>query len=286
MVDDITFNAVCIVESLPPKEVQTGRILHGYIQTQLADTSLPVDLLYSACSGVDEFRGVVASLAEKASERGLLPILHIEAHGSPSEGLCFADDSFLPWQDFCDLITPLNRATGFRLVVVIAACFGADLLSGVRLSSAAPCFAFIAPSDEIDPGEVMNSFRTLYRTMFDTLDAHKTFQALNNVRLEAGGIIIFTAQYWFDLLMSRYLIENATRHGIKEFALRRYRSARAAGEVADMTAMKRHFKAALPSIVRAYFESYFMLKEVSGNDVRFEPLWHEVDGKVKAALRH
>lgn len=132
----------------------------------------------------------------------------------------------------------------------------------------------------------MNSFRTLYRTMFDTLDAHKTFQALTDVRLEAGGIIIFTAQYWFDLLMSRHLIENATRHGIKEFALRRYRSVRAAGEVADMTAMKRHFKAALPSIVRAYFDSYFMLKEVSGNDVRFEPLWHEVDGKVKAALRH
>lgn len=286
VVDDITFNAVCIVESLPPNEAPTGRILHEYIQTQLADGNLPVTSLYSTCSGVHNFRDIVASLVEKASRNGLLPILHIEAHGSPNEGLYFADDSFLSWQDFCDLITPLNRATGFRLVVVIAACFGADLLSGVRLSAAAPCFAFIAPSDEIDPGEVMNSFRTLYRTMFVTLDAHETFQAMNKARLETGGMIIFTAQYWFDLLMSRYLIENATPSGIKEFAMRHYRIAKAAGGVADMTALKRHYRAELPIIVRAYFESYFLFKEVPGNSVRFEPLWREIEDKVKGALRH
>lgn len=286
MVDDITFNAVCIVESLPSKEVPTGRILHDYIQTQLADGNLPVTPLYSACSGVHDFRGIVASLIEKVSRNGLLPILHIEAHGSPSEGLYLADGSFLSWQDFCDLITPLNRATRFRLVVVIAACYGADLLSGVRLSAAAPCFAFIAPSDEIDPGEVMNRFRTLYRTMFVTLDAHATFQAMNKERLETGGMIIFTAQYWFDLLMSRYLTENATPSGIKELAMRRYRIVKAAGGVADMADLKRHFKAALPGVVRAYFESYFLLKEVPGNSARFEPLWREIDDKIKIALRH
>lgn len=284
MIDNITFNAVWIVESLPAKEVQTGQILHKYLQSQLADSALPVDAHYSACSGAHDFREIVASLTDAASRSNLLPILHIEAHGSPDAGLYFSDNSFLSWLDFCNLVAPLNQATRFRLVVVIAACFGADLLSGVRLSSAAPCFAFIAPSDEVDPGEVMSIFRTLYRTMFNTLDANETFQAVDKVKLETGGVIIFTAQHWFDSLMSRYLSDNVTKRGVKEFAMRQYRSAKTAGVAADMAVLKRQFKAGLPGIIRTYFESYFMVKEVPGSDARFESFWREVDGKVKASL--
>lgn len=286
MVDDITFNAIHIVESLPTAEVQTGRLLHNYIQGQLADGALPIELSYSNCPDVHEFRAIVGGLMDAISTRGLLPILHIEAHGEPDEGLHFADGSFLSWQDFCFLITPLNRATDFRLVVVVAACYGADLLSGVQLSTAAPCFAFIAPSDEIDPGEVMNRFRTLYRTMLLTLDAHKTFQAMNKERLEKGGMLVLSAQNWFDLLMTRYLRENATPRGLKDLAMRQYRRMKVAGGTSDMRRMKRHFRATLPNIVRSYFESYFMFEEIPSNRVRFEPLWREIAHKVQTALGH
>lgn len=286
MVDDITFNAICIVESLPPNEVETGRILYDYIQTQLADSKLPVAPYHSNCSGLHEFREIVAALIESATSNGLLPIVHIEAHGSPDGGLHFADRSYLSWPDFCSLITPLNRATGFRLVVVIAACYGVDLLNGVQLSKAAPCFAFIAPTDEINVAEVMNRYRAFYRTMFLTLDAHKTFQAINEEKLVEGDMIILSAQYWFNLLMTRYLTENATPNGAKEWAMRQYRLAKATGGTTDMAALKRLYKAKLPDIVRSYFESYFMLQDIPGNCVRFEPFWRNMNDKLKIALKH
>jgi hypothetical protein len=122
--------------------------------------------------------------------------------------------------------------------------------------------------------------------MFLTLDAHKTFQAMNKERLEVGGMIILSAQYWFDLLMTRYLSENATPKDVKELAMRQYRIVKESGGAADIGSLKRQFKSTLPDIVRSYFESYFMFQEIPSNQLRFGPLWREIDDKVKIALRH
>jgi hypothetical protein len=286
MEDDIRFNCILVAESLPADEPQTGRILHGYIKGILDDLEMPVQASHVAIGGVNDFSRLIDGLTVQATQVGLLPILHIEAHGSENAGLVFADESLLSWPAFCEMITPLNRATRLKLVVVVAACYGADLLSGVRLSKAAPCFAFIAPTREIDVGEVMGRFRDLYRAMLTTLDAQRTFDAMNSQRLESGVLVPQTAQHWFELLMRKYLREQVTPKYLKEMAMRQYLTARSLGDSVDMRALKREFRRELPNVIRTYFSEYFMLN-VPGNKDRFAPVWKQIAIEVERAVgRH
>lgn len=287
MVDDIRFNSIVIAESLPRDEVKTGTILHAYLQSLLEDLpTVPVLVLHEQIDGAEAFRRLVHEISAKVVTAGMLPILHIEAHGSQEDGLWFADESCMGWEEFCDLIAPLNREMGFRLTVVISACFGADLLTGVRLSSPAPCFAFIAPTDEISVGEAMGRFRDMYRVMLKTLNASATFDAMTRDKLIRGALIPQTAQNWFDILMSEYLSHHATPKAIKDFALRQFINERSSGDsVVTMREFKRLFKVRLPGIVEDYFATYFMLREVPGNRRRFAPLWAKMDHKIATALR-
>jgi len=283
MIDDITFNAVLIAESLPAREPQTGTILHRYITGVLADLVLPVEPIHVHLESADAFVQLIHQMTDDALNRGFLPILHVEAHGSEMSGLVFADDSSLSWVQICELITPLNRATSFRLVVVVAACYGTDLLDGVRLNRPAPCFAFIAATDEINVGEIMGRFRDLYRTMFTTLDATPTFEAMRRECLQAGVLVPQTAQNWFELLMRQYLAAAASPKGIKEFALRQYVAATSSGVTANMRKLKRDFKRELPNVIRKYFAAYFMF-DVPGNELRFAPLWSEMSAEIERVL--
>lgn len=287
MVDDIRFNSIVIAESLHRDEVKTGTILHAYLQSLLDDLpTVPVLVLHEQIDGAEAFRRLVHEISTKVVTAGMLPILHIEAHGSQEDGLWFADESCMGWEEFCDLIAPLNRETGFRLTVVISACFGADLLTGVRLSRPAPCFAFIAPTDEISVGEAMGRFRDMYRVMLKTLNASETFDAMTRDKLVRGSLIPQTAQNWFDMLMSAYLSDHTTPKAIKDFALRQFINEKSSGDsVTTMREFKRLFKVRLPGIIKDYFSTFFMLREVPGNHLRFAPLWAKMEHKIATALR-
>lgn len=287
MVDDIRFNSIVIAESLARDEVKTGTILHGYLQSLLNDLPmLPVHVFHEQLDGVEAFRKLVHEISTKVVTAGMLPILHIEAHGSQEDGLWFADETCIGWEEFCDLITPLNREMGFRLTVVISACFGADLLTGVRLNRPAPCFAFIAPTDEIDAAEAMCRFRDMYRVMLKTLNASETFDAMTRDKLVRGALIPQTAQNWFEMLMSEYLLEHTTPKAIKDFALRQFiKDGNGEDSVTTMREFKRLFKKRLPAIVEDYFATFFMLREVPENRRRFAPLWAKMDHKIATALR-
>lgn len=287
MVDDIRFNSIVIAESLAQGEVKTGTFLHGRLQSLLDDLPMvPVHVFHEQLDGAEAFRKLVHEISTKVVTAGMLPILHIETHGSQEDGLWFADESCIGWEEFCDLITPLNRVMEFRLTVVISACFGADILTGVRLNRPAPCFAFIAPTEEINPAEAMGRFRDMYTVMLKTLNASETFDAMTRDKLTQGALIPQTAQNWFEMLMSEYLSDHTTPKAIKDFALRQFINERSSGNsVATMRAFKRLFKVRLPGLVEDYFETFFMLREVPGNRRRFAPLWAQMERKIATALR-
>lgn len=287
MVDDIKFNSIVIAESLAPGEVKTGSILHGRLQSLLDDLrTVPVHVFHEELDGAEAFRKLVHEISTKVLTAGMLPILHIEAHGSQKDGLWFADESCIGWDEFCDLITPLNRMMGFRLTVVISACFGADLLAGVRLNHPAPCFAFIAPTDEINPAEAIGRFWDMYSVMLKTLNASETFDAMSRDKLDQGVLIPQTAQNWFDMLMSKYLLDHTTPKAIKDFALRQFIKEKSSGSsMTTMREFKRLCKARLPGIIEDYFSTFFMLQEVPGNRRRFAPFWAKMEHKIATVLQ-
>jgi hypothetical protein len=281
--EDIRFNAIAIVESLD-RGARTGKILHEYLCGLIAEVELPIATLYEECSSAETFRSFVRQLTDRVHTDGLLPLLHIEAHGSLEEGVYFADDTMLIWPELCEVVRPLNIASSFQLTVVVAACFGISVVNGVSLNRPAPCFAMVGPSDELDPGEVLASYRSMYKAMLTTLDAANVVAAMRSTRIAQGEVVLMTAQYWFELLMMEYLEKHANAKGRKEAALRHYRALHALGNEADLSALKRKLKANLRPVVRKYFESYFAYGVVPGNDVRFEPYWPAYEQMIATAI--
>lgn len=190
--EDIRFNAIAIAESLD-RGARTGKILLDYLGGLIEETELPIATVYRDCSSADAFREFVATLTTSAYSEGLLPVLHIEAHGSLDEGIYFADDSMLTWPELCQITRPLNIATSFQLTVVVAACFGISVVMGVSLKEPAPCFAMVGPSDELDPGEVLASYRAMYGAMLKTLDAAQVVAAMDTTKPARGGIVLMSA---------------------------------------------------------------------------------------------
>lgn len=281
--EDIRFNAIVIAESLD-RGARTGKILYDYLGGLIAETELPIVALYEECTGAEAFRTFVLQLTDSVHKCGLLPLLHIEAHGSLDEGIYFADDTFLTWPELCELIRPLNIATSFQLTVVVAACFGISVVMGVSLKQPAPCFAMIGPSDELDPGEVLAGYRSMYKAMLTTLDAGHVAGAMRSAKPSRGEFILMSAQHWFELLMMEYLEKHANAKGRKEAAMRHYRSRRASGIQVDLGELKRQFKANLRQVVRTHFESYFAYGLVPENHARFERIWPAYEAKIAKTL--
>jgi hypothetical protein len=268
--DDITFNAIVVAESLSSLEMKTGSLLRDYINT-LDEAPAKATLVQVASR--DAFLALLRDLETQVQTRGLLPVLHLEAHGDENSGICFADDSNLSWDDFCDAMTPLNIATGMRLLVTVAACYGGSLISGIRLSKPAPCFALVGPSHRIDESEVMGSFRDFYGAMLRTLAAGPAIAALRGHTLREGELHVMTARRWFELLMTQYLQTEATPRRVRDFALRHYLNARMESQsTLSMRDYKRLFRRELPVVVRKYFETFFAITDADRHP-RYRALW-------------
>lgn len=52
-----------------------------------------------------------------------------------------------------------------------------------------------------------------------------------------------------------------------------------------MTAYKRAYRAGLPSIVRSYFEAFFMYAELKESPSRFDPLWTALREEIAKAVK-
>ncbi len=278
--DDISFNAIVIVQSLDDEDEKTGRALCEYINTLEGEgAAVPATLI--DIQGRDDFKRLVKALLDQAKEGGFLPILHIEAHGNADSGIWFADDTCLSWGDFCDCITPLNEATGLRLLVSVAACYGSSMISGVRLSKPAPCFALIGPTDAIQEPEALGAYRDFYGAMLRTLEAGPAIRALKNHALAQGVLQVITARLWFELLMTKYLEEETTPRKVKEFAMRQYLKARAAGEPGlSLVEYKRTFRRETPGVVRRYFETFFMIADARSSS-RYASMWARLDDQLE-----
>lgn len=277
--DNMTFNSIVVVESLGRTELPTGRMLCESIVGLAADVSdiRPTYISISSCS---QFAEVLDSLVDQARRRGARPILHIEAHGDDCTGIHFQDGTNLEWNTVCDLITPLNEATDLGLTVVVAACYGLSLLDGIRLSKAAPCFAFVGPSDTMTEPEVLGAFRDFYSALLRTLDAAKAIRAMRDHTLCEGTLNVMTSRAWFELLMTKYLREQASRTAAREYALKRYIQAKGAGASASMRHLKREFRRELPIIVRRYFETFFMVND-KASEARYASLWNRIERELQ-----
>lgn len=274
-----------VVESLESHEVKTGKLLADQLQTLVSEHAPELDVEYITCENVIEFRQILANLTQEAKERKAIPVLHVECHGSTSEGLEFANGSSLGWVELASILTELNIATEFNLLAVLSACFGGYLLGEISAITPAAFWCIVAPTLTIDPADAMRGFRIFYRTLFVTGDAGIAATQLVRTRLTEGEWFAQLAQLWFERLVLGYVETHCTPKAARTRATGLYRRLRANGQSASIGGLIRQLKQRNRSdLTGKYFDIFFCTERVPSAANRFAAVRERVHRKL-ATLR-
>jgi hypothetical protein len=278
-----TLSKIVIVQSLEPHELKTGTTLFQYLQPLLAKSGLGITVELHDCGSVIDFQTFVAQLTYLAKSAKVIPLLHVECHGHPANGLEFENGSMLSWPEVSDCLSPLNIATKFNLFAVFSACFGAYYAQQMSAIHPSPCWGILAPTAKLDPGEILGGFRVFYYEFIKTLDAGLALVELRRqVHLSHGEWFGMPAEEWFKEVVLKYIRQHCTNQAVRARALDLRNRLNALGKSSTISKVKRQIVAANRSSIEEFFDQYFHTKQIPGNDARFSQARYELEQTLSA----
>lgn len=113
----------------------------------------------------------------REAEQGLRPVLHVDAHGTSSDGLLLAPSGErVEWVEIVKDLRALNVATRNNLTCIFALCFGLHLYKQVSLKKPVPAYLFCAPPAEITVGFLEAQTLAFYKEINRTSNVTAAFE--------------------------------------------------------------------------------------------------------------
>jgi hypothetical protein len=264
-----SFSSLRIIESLPAKEVQTGQQLAAY----LSSTNPAIPVHYAQLHGREALFAELVQLVALA-RAGEIPIVHLEAHGNfNATGLVLASGETVLFSEIAPALREINLAARFNLVVFVAACGGGWFLEQVDPLQPGTCFGLVAPTDDIDPGEVMGGTRDFYRCLLTNLDAVAAIRLLRQRKLAHGAWYAQLAEIFFRDTVLTYVRTQCSKGALEMRARRMRRTAKASGvRPGRLGAYRRYLARTALDFSGDRFDSFFATALIRENTVRFKAL--------------
>lgn len=185
---------VWIVEWLASNERPTGLLLHEWMKARRPGWSA-----YTRCGSKREVICAVERATSRTRESGMIPVLHLEAHGGDA-GLEGPSDpgrrELLTWDELTGPLQSLNVATRCNLVVVVAACTGFAGIGALTRGPRAPAVALVGPDAEVMPQDLLAGTKEFYRRWRD--GAPRLYDIVESASREAGAVT-FELEPFIDL---------------------------------------------------------------------------------------
>lgn len=279
-ISGFSFNRVVIIQSLEKSESQTGTAISEFIEAQLRENHSPLPVECLNCESSVHFLKILGELTAQSAANGVIPILHVECHGDEFEGLEFANGSMLSWHDLSEALVKLNKATRFNLMALFSACYGGHFLGQMGAIDPAPCWCMVAPSEAVDPAEIMAGFRVFYREFFFKLDAGIAVFELSKIPLSIGRWFGQTAELWFEVVVENYITTHCTPKALRVRAKELANSSVVVGAPISMSEAKKRIKLLnSKKVFIDHFNCYFMTEDLPENKMRFRRVLDHLESK-------
>jgi hypothetical protein len=273
------FNCVAILDAVPDGELATARHLREELRDIAAYRANGLKVRYFRVMQQSDLEAAFSRLEEEAKSSGLLPWVHLDAHGTPDEeGFVTADGSYVSWNALRALITPLNIATNINVVIVLAACYGGSFTKAIRANDRAPVLAVIGSTRKIAAGRVDVDFPAFYKTFFETGSLKSAIGALTS-RAEKTLYYRTTAERFFYDVWAGYKASECSEEAIALRARRIFRRLKREGapRVPSVGHIKRRFRSKERESFERYRDMYFMYDLFPGNRSRFPVSYKEAE---------
>jgi hypothetical protein len=278
----IRISKFVIVESLESHEVKTGRLLAYQLDEYVAEYAPALKVQYEVCNSGIEFRTLVDSLVKEAVDGQEVPVLHLECHGSASDGIEFANGSSMAWDDLAGTLNVLNIATSFNLLIVLAACYGGHLMGEISAIRPAPCWGVVAPTNTVDPSDILRGFRTYYKTLLETGDAGYAAEQLSDIPISNGKWFAQPAQTWFEKMVFEFLETHCNKSAAKASARILVAKLRAEGFKTSCDAILENYRQInRTNLGGKYFDKFFSTNQIPEANERFSKTRDRIAIRIK-----
>lgn len=275
---DARFNCVAILDAIPEGELNTARHLHEDLQ-DICYVAKDLKVRYFRIRTTYDLESAISSLTQETENRGLIPWLHLEGHGTQDQsGFATADASYCSWTHLKILITPLNVAANLNVVIVLAACFGGSFTKAISTVDRAPVLGIIGPTRKISIGEVETDFRAFYKTFFVTGSLREAVAALT-AHATANLYYRTTAEQFFYDIWASYKANHCSEKQISKRAQRIYRELRKQdlAFTPSVGQLKRLLHSEEEQLFEKYRDTYFMYDISPDNRARFPVTYRDAE---------
>lgn len=279
-------NCIAILDAIPNGELNTARRLYEDIQDISAYHAAGLEVRYFRIDTISDIDAAAGSLISEAESNSLKPWLHLEGHGLDNQsGFSTASGSPCGWVVLKDIITPLNTATDFNLILILATCFGGSFARSIRVTDRAPVLGLIGPTREIESGEVEIDFPEFYKTFFREDSLKEALRALT-ARADAGLYYRTNAKQFFLDVWAGYKNNQCTDEEIDKRARALYRKAKKERSIPtpSIGKLKRAIRGGERDFFDRYRDKYFMYDRNQNNRTRFLVTYEEAEKYTASRL--
>lgn len=192
-VSNVEVNTVVWITSLHENQKGVTRRILEDLEPYLNSQQVRFEY-YEPTNAINLFNYLEYIREEAAS--GMLPIIHIDTHGSAEEGIYIAaSNESMSWATFVEKCRQINVETKNNLCVVSLACFSFSAAREVKITSQTPFYMLAAPEVEVETGFVIDVVMPFYQHVFEKGELIGAFEAILKKKLNLMHCeeILFTA---------------------------------------------------------------------------------------------
>ncbi|MGY4169905.1 hypothetical protein [Bradyrhizobium sp. USDA 4529] len=205
----LVFNSIFWLTSPQPDEV-------GMVQSMIDDVSVICQAKgipfqsYVVPNG-DQLIRALAEI-EEAARQGCRPLIYLDMHGSPTEGVeIAATNELVAWDTVVNALRSINRETGNNLLVVAGVCFGLHAIKETIITDHTPFYMLIAPEEKITFGELMDQTFPFFQNLTTHWDVVKAAKVELSPKMK-----MFHCIRVFTVAMAKYILRSCKGKGAQE----------------------------------------------------------------------
>ena len=196
---EIKRHRIIVIQSLQSPFKETGRDLYDDILRYKEYLNNDCFSEFYSVENKQEFINTIKSITDTLIDGDVIT-LHFETHGS-KDGVSLNSNEILSWEEFDDVVRPINIKTCNLLVISMAMCYGGALLSHIDPKQRAPYLCFIGSHRKLSEEEIIEGYHKFYENYTSPLDISKAFSSLTSVyseRQDTNPFGLFSQEFIFD----------------------------------------------------------------------------------------
>lgn len=257
------YSRIILIQSLEEHEFSVCDQLAQHIETLQEEISNKIQVEQISCESANEFISIIRKIKTTYSNDSI--ILQIDCHGDKSEGLVFSNSSVLSWEKFSEEITGINIKTNMGVLLITSACYGFHIMSQNKPFKISPFWGVVAPTDKIDPSEILRALRNFYRLIIKTSTFEDAFKLIGKEKVSTGKWLAEFSERWFEFQVRNFLVNNSNNDEITKRAIKINK------EHPDLSIgkIKSNLRSQQKKGLPIYYDKYFLCNIYPDNRNRF-----------------